>query len=74
MVNYTGLSQGLERGVRMGIALDENERRKEDAASLRKSREQNQILTQMQIDQLKNEMTVKRCSGRPMKRSIIWPA
>ncbi|MEW8658457.1 MAG: hypothetical protein AB2603_09000 [Candidatus Thiodiazotropha endolucinida] len=39
----------------MGIAMDENERRKADAASLRKSREQNQILTQMQIDQLKDE-------------------
>ncbi|MEW8288205.1 MAG: hypothetical protein AB2697_19670 [Candidatus Thiodiazotropha endolucinida] len=55
MVNFTGLSRGLERGVRMGIALDENERRKADAASLSKSREQNQILTQMQIDQLNNE-------------------
>ncbi|PUB73109.1 MAG: hypothetical protein DBO99_20520, partial [gamma proteobacterium symbiont of Ctena orbiculata] len=55
MVNFTGLSQGLERGVRLGIALDENEHRKADAASVRKSREQNQILTQMQIDQLKDE-------------------
>jgi hypothetical protein len=59
MVNFTGLSQGIERGVRLGIALDENERRKADAASARKSREQNQILTKMQIDQLKDETSRK---------------
>ncbi|MEL0587108.1 MAG: hypothetical protein AAES65_19840 [Candidatus Thiodiazotropha sp. (ex. Lucinoma kazani)] len=54
MVNFTGLGQGLERGLRMGIALDENQRRNEDAISIRKSRKQNQLLTQMQIEQLKD--------------------
>jgi hypothetical protein len=55
MVSFTGLGQGIERGIRLGIAMDENERRKQESADMKKTREQNQLLTQMQIDSLNDQ-------------------
>lgn len=55
MVNWTGLSQGIERGVRIAHSMDENERRNQEMDDRMQDRAQRRILTDMQIDQYKDQ-------------------
>ena len=61
-MNWTGLSQGLDRGVRLGLAIDQGEMQKQQA-------ERRGILTDMQIDALKDE-TARKQALRDTQASI----
>lgn len=55
MVNWTGLSRGIERGVGIGIRLDENKRRGIAAEEQSADRAQRRLLTDMQIEQYQDQ-------------------
>ncbi|MCG7931977.1 MAG: hypothetical protein N0E44_18245 [Candidatus Thiodiazotropha lotti] len=53
-MSWTGLGRGLERGIRLRMAMDQHEMNKDRAEEDANARKQQRILTDMQIEKLKD--------------------
>ena len=53
-MSWTGLGRGIERGIRLGMAMDQHEMNKDRAEEDANARKKQRILTDMQIEKLKD--------------------